>query len=89
MVCLFIFVTASFEKQIINLDEAQFIDFCFTVCAFYVPFFSFSSVRSFLAMLGLHCCVWAFSNCDEHGLLFAGILGPLTMEASLAQEHRP
>ena len=34
----------------------------------------------FLAALGLGCCVWAFSNCGEQGLLFVAV-------ASLAMEH--
>ena len=29
----------------------------------------------FLAVLGLHCCTWAFSSCGEWGLLFAVVHG--------------
>ena len=32
--------------------------------------------------LGLHCCRWAFSSCGEQGLLFLGVRGLLTVEAS-------
>ena len=28
-------------------------------------------------MLGLHCCVRAFSSCDEQGLLFVAVRGLL------------
>ena len=28
--------------------------------------------KFFLAMLGLHCCAWAFSTCSEWGLLSSG-----------------
>ena len=35
-----------------------------------VFFFSFfKKIYLILAMLGLHCCVWAFSSCSEWGLL--------------------
>ena len=26
-----------------------------------------------LAVLGLHCCAWAFSSCSEWGLLFVAL----------------
>ena len=29
----------------------------------------------FLAVLGLHCCLWAFSSCGERGLLFLRRMG--------------
>ena len=42
----------------------------------------------FLAVLGLHCCMQAFSSCDKKGLLLIAVHGlPLTM-ASLGAEHR-
>ena len=37
----------------------------------------------FLAMLGLRCCVQAFSSCGEQGLLFVAVLGLLIVVASL------
>ena len=37
----------------------------------------------FLAALGLHCCVWAFSRCGEPGLLFIVERGLLVVAASL------
>ena len=46
-------------------------------------FFSFS----FLAVLGLHCCIQAFSSCSEQGLLFIVVRGLLIAVASLVAEH--
>ena len=41
----------------------------------------------FMAVLGLHCCVWAFSSCSEQGLLFFAVCGLLIAVASLVAEH--
>ena len=41
----------------------------------------------FLAALGLHCCVRAFSSCGEQGLLFVAVHGLLVAVASLVAEH--
>ena len=41
----------------------------------------------FLAALGLHCCVWAFSSFGERGLLFVEVHGLLIAVASLVAEH--
>ena len=41
-----------------------------------------------LAVLGLRCCVWAFSSCGEQGLLFVVVHGLLIAVASLVVEHR-
>ena len=43
----------------------------------------------FLAVLGLRCCMQAFSSCDEWGLLFVAVLGLLIVVASLVVKHRP
>ena len=40
----------------------------------------------FLAVLGLHCCAWAFSSCGKWGLLFA-VCGLLIAVASVVAEH--
>ena len=40
-----------------------------------------------LAVLGLCCCVWAFSSCGEWGLLFVAVRGLLIAVASLVAEH--
>ena len=46
----------------------------------------------FLAVLGLHCCAWAFSSCCEKGLLFIAVRRLLIAVAShcraRALEHR-
>ena len=41
----------------------------------------------FLAALGLHCCMQAFSSCGEQRLLFVAVLGLLAAVASLVVEH--
>jgi len=42
----------------------------------------------FLVVLGLGCCVRAFSSCREQGLLFSAVYGLLIVVAPLAVEHR-
>ena len=42
----------------------------------------------FLAALGLHSRLWAFSSCSEQGLLFVVVRGLLIVVASLVVEHR-
>ena len=39
-------------------------------------------------MLGLRFCERAFSSCGERGPLFIAVRGPLTIAASLVDEHR-
>ena len=41
----------------------------------------------FLVVLGLHCCMRAFSRCGEWGLLFIVVHGFLTAVTSLV-DHR-
>ena len=41
----------------------------------------------YLAVLGLHGCLLAFSSCGERGLLFFAVLRLLTAVASLVVEH--
>ena len=41
----------------------------------------------FLAVLGLRCCVQAFSSCGEQGLLFIAVHGLFTAVFSLVAEH--
>ena len=47
----------------------------------------FIFIYLFLATLGLRCCVRAFSNCSERGLLFILVSGLLIAVASLVAEH--
>ena len=41
----------------------------------------------FLVVLGLRCCVQAFSSCGKGGLLFVVVCRLLTAVASLVAEH--
>ena len=50
-------------------------------------FFNFIYLFLFLAVLGLHCCAWAFSSCGKRGLLFVAVHGLLTEVASLVVAH--
>ena len=56
--------------------------FCCTVCIFFKFLFIYLS----LAVLGLRCCVLAFSSCDERGLLFVAVHGLPIAVASLVAE---
>ena len=47
----------------------------------YYSFFN-KLIYLFLVVLGLHCCVWAFSSCGEQGLLFLEVSGLLIAVAS-------
>ena len=60
------------------LKEASFL--------FFLKFIYFLFI--FMAVLGLHFCVRAFSSCGKRGPLFIVVRGPLTIEASLIAEHR-
>ena len=52
-------------------------------------FFFFNLFLSlFIAVLGLHFCARAFSNCGKWGPLFIAVRGPLTIVASLVAEHK-
>ena len=66
--------------------------FFFTLFFFFFFFLNFLFIIYllflFLAVLGLHFCARAFSNCGERGPLFIAVRGPLTIAASPAAEHR-
>ena len=53
------------------------------------PFFFLINlfIYLFLAVLGLCCCMRAFSSCGERGLLFIEVCGLLIAVASLVAEH--
>ena len=40
-----------------------------------------------MAVVGLRCCVWAFSSCGEWELPFIVVRGLLLAVASLVAEH--
>ena len=50
-------------------------------------FFLIYFIYLFSAVLGLHCCTWAFSSCSELGLLFVAVRRLLTAVASPVVEH--
>ena len=50
-------------------------------------FFKNKFIYLCLAVLGLRCCVRAFSSCGERELLFIVVRGLLTAVASLVVEH--
>ena len=55
---------------------------------FVSPPFFFLINLFILAVLGLHCCMWAFSSWGEQGLLlFVAMCGLLFVVASLVAEH--
>ena len=53
---------------------------------FYYFFFN-KFIYLFLAVLGLCCCVWAFSSCGERRLLLIAVHGLLIAVGSVAVEH--
>ena len=46
-----------------------------TLPYFFLIFYFILFIFLFLAALGLHCCMWAFSSCGERGLLFVVVCG--------------
>ena len=57
-------------------------------CQPVIFFFFFKFIYLFSAVLGLRCCVRAFSSCGKWGPLFIAVRGPLTVVASPVAEHR-
>ena len=55
---------------------------------FFYKFIYFILFYLFLVVLGLSCCVWAFSSCGERGLLFIAVRRLLIAVASLVAEHQ-
>ena len=53
----------------------------------YYYYYYYLFIYLFLAVLGLHCCVRAFSSCGEQGLLFMAVRRLLIVVASLVAEH--
>ena len=59
------------------------------MCQNFLSFFKINLfIYLFLAVLGLCCCVQAFSSCSERGLLFVAVRRLLIAVASLVAEHR-
>ena len=58
------------------------------MCVFFGFFLEFIYLFIYLlAVLGLRCCMWAFSSCSERGLIFATVHGLLIAVASPVAEH--
>ena len=53
----------------------------------YFAFLKNKFIYLFLAVLGLRCCMLAFSSCGERGLLFVVVRRLLMAVASLVAEH--
>ena len=70
-----------------NFSITQFAKFKTCLLLFFNLFKNIYFIYLFLAVLGLCCCVWAFSSCGERGLLFVVVCGLLTAVASLVVEH--
>ena len=69
------------EEVRANHNATKFTGVCFLWVFFVVFFFVF------LAVLGLCCCVRAFSSCSEWGLLLVVVRALLNVVASLVAEH--
>ena len=54
----------------------------------YFILFLYKFIYLFLAALGLHCCMRAFSSCGERGLFFVVVCRLLIGVTSLGAEHR-
>ena len=67
------------------LQHLLFVDFLMMAILFF--FFFLIYLFLFLAALGLHCCMQAFSSCGELRLLFIAVRGLLIVMASLVAEH--
>ena len=53
----------------------------------FIYYFKILFIYLFLAALGFHCCMGAFSSCGERGLLFVVVHRLLIVVASLVVEH--
>ena len=67
------------------IDNENFVIFVANFHLF--DLFLFFKIYLFLAVLGLHCCVRAFSSCSDQGLLFVAVRGLLLAVASPVEEH--
>ena len=60
----FFFFFGPFLKSLLSLLQYYFCSLGFL-----------KNIYLFLAVLGLRCCVWAFSSCGERGLLLVAVVG--------------
>ena len=73
--------------SIIIKYNIEFSSLCYIAGPCWLSFFKFLFMYLFLVVLGLHCCVRAFSSCGERGLLFTVMDGLLIAVASLHMWH--
>ena len=59
----------------------------FNILYYFLKIYLFYFYLLFLAVLGLRCCVRAFSSCGEQGLVFVAVRGLLIAVTSLVSEH--
>ena len=80
-----------------DIDAFYSASFCYWIFRFFLPSFlslslSFLELVTYfcyvLAVLGLCCCMQAFSSSGEWGLLFSVVCKLLTVVAFLVAEHR-
>ena len=69
------------------LPHLPLVTSCFLIYLFILFYKFIYFIYLFLAVLGLRCPAWAFSNCGEQGLLFVAVSGLLIAVASLVVEH--
>ena len=79
---------AVFSATIVDLSISMSIQYDSGLVSFSVQFLkTYLFTYLFLAVLGLRCCVRAFSSCGERGLLFIVVRRLLNAVASLVAEH--
>ena len=73
------------ENSFILLEYLALFVLCNIYVQTYLPGWTINIffLNLFLAVLGLCCCVWAFSSCGERGLLFVAVHGLLIVEHGL------
>ena len=79
-------ITYKIQNQLIKVTKMLVVFFFFKDHLLYSFFKIYFYL--FMAVLGLRFCARAFSSCGERGPLFIAVRGPLTIAASLVEEHR-
>ena len=76
------------ESQPLDHQGSSPFPFFFKTELYFIIYYLFIYFIFILAVLGLHCCMQAFSSCGERGLLFVAMRGLLLAVPSLVAEHR-
>ena len=69
MITIYELKSYDIKRKEIELFVATWMDLEIIIL-FFLRLFKNKFINLFLAVLGLCCCVWAFSSCSEWGLLF-------------------